>query len=128
MCDDFWCICGYTGTCTQPLANTPTRAFLRTNTKQIINSPHDNIESGQIGLNALQRRTANLALNTPIPVFPFQEKAGNITMVALNLTADLMVKGKGKPKQVRVCAGRGCVGLFWCVVVVVVLLQQWCSG
>lgn len=31
---------------------------------------------------------------------PFRESAGNITMVALNMTADLMVKGKGKPKQV----------------------------
>lgn len=69
-------------------------------------SPHDGIEGGRIGLNRMQRRTANLALNTPIPVFPFPEKAANITMVALNLMADLMVKGKGKPKQV-----------FWCLCV-----------
>ncbi|CAB1103703.1 unnamed protein product [Ectocarpus sp. CCAP 1310/34] len=48
----------------------------------------------------MQRRTANLALNTIIPVYPFPEKVGNITMVAINLMADLMVKGKGKPKQV----------------------------
>ncbi|CAM9819042.1 unnamed protein product, partial [Ectocarpus fasciculatus] len=63
-------------------------------------SPHDGILGGRIGLNRMQRRTANLALNTPIPVHPFPEKAGNISMVALNLMADLMVKGKGKPKQV----------------------------
>ncbi|CAM9595318.1 unnamed protein product, partial [Hapterophycus canaliculatus] len=63
-------------------------------------SPHDGIGDGTLGLNALQRRTANLALHTAIPVSPFLESAGNITMVALNMTADLMVKSKGKPKQV----------------------------
>lgn len=56
-----------------------------------------------MGLNALQRRTANLALNAVVPVFPFSETAGNITMAALNVKVDLMVKGKGKAKQVCVC-------------------------
>eukprot|EP00903_Cladosiphon_okamuranus_P006984 g6797.t1 len=63
-------------------------------------SPHDGIERGQIGINALQRRTANLTLNMPLPVYPFLDAALNIPMVAVNLTADLMVKGKGRPKQV----------------------------
>ncbi|CAM9657769.1 unnamed protein product [Pylaiella littoralis] len=63
-------------------------------------SPHDGIARGKIGLNALQRRTAKLALNAGIPVYPFSETAGDVTMAALNVTVDLMVKGKGRAKQV----------------------------
>lgn len=55
---------------------------------------------GMIGLNAVQRRTANVALNTPLPVVPFVAKASEITMIALNLTADLMVKNRTRAKQV----------------------------
>lgn len=83
-------------------------------------SPHDGILGGRIGLNRMQRRTANLALNTLIPVYPFPEKVGNITMVAINLMADLMVKGKGKPKQVFRCL---CVGRQSVLVVEVVELS-----
>ena len=87
-------------------------------------SPHGTLANGKIGLNALQRRTANLALSTAIPVDPFFSSAGDITMVALNLTVDLMVKTKGRPKQVCGavrCGGVGCTrcggvwrGIVWC--------------
>lgn len=56
---------------------------------------------GTIGLNALQRRTAAVALNTVLPVTRFDVSPSEITAVELNLTADLMVKNKQKPKLVR---------------------------
>ena len=66
-----------------------------------LRSPHNGIVDGTIGLNALQRRTANLALNTQLPVSSFLASRVEITMVALSLKADLMVKSKGRTKQVR---------------------------
>lgn len=59
------------------------------------------IPVNKIGLNALQRRTANVALNTRLPVQAFVANFGEITMIALTLTADLMVKNKTRAKQVR---------------------------
>lgn len=66
--------------------------------------PHEQITPGKIGLNALQRRTANVALNTALPIQPFVAAAAEITIIALNLTADLMVKNKTRAKQVGVRA------------------------
>lgn len=79
-------------------------------------SPHEAIVDGTIGINALQRRTANLTLDSAIPVVPFPQPKASITMVALNLTVDLMVKSKGRPKQV---GARACFTFFsvWAVCV-----------
>lgn len=106
-----------------PLTHTHLHAFPRNNKNNENNaSPHDGIARGKIGLNALQRRTAKLALNAGIPVYPFSETAGDVTMAALNVTVDLMVKGKGRAKQV--CARVSCVLSFLVLLIAIVRLNS----
>lgn len=70
-------------------------------TRLLSDSAHEQMAPGTIGLNALQRRTAAVALNTMLPVTRFDVSPAEMTAVELNLTADLMVKNKQKPKLVR---------------------------